>query len=157
MTREKAVNEYVIPALKNTWNEKVCAEVINALWQEPRWIPVSERLPKAGEYIGNVDRYYLVQNEYGDMLVARYTHSEYWEQIYQFKPLGDEIVAWMPLPKPYKAESEDEKSYTPEEVQNILIKEGQEHGSDYGIEWGDIIKFSPSEVGRILKAESEEA
>ena len=70
--------------------------------QEPRWIPVSERLPKAGEYIGDVDRYYLVQNEYGDMLVARYTHSEYWEQIYQFQPIGDEIVAWMPLPEPYK-------------------------------------------------------
>lgn len=35
MTREKAVNEYVIPALKNTWNEKVCAEVINTLEQEP--------------------------------------------------------------------------------------------------------------------------
>jgi hypothetical protein len=67
-----------------------------------RWIPVSERLPKAGEYVGDVDKYYLVQNEYGDMLVARYTHSEYWEQIYQFQPIGDEIVAWMPLPEPYK-------------------------------------------------------
>ena len=71
-----------------------------------RWIPVSERLPKAGEYMGDVARYYLVQNEYGDMLVARYTHSEYWEQIYQLKPIADEIVAWMPLPEPYKAEKE---------------------------------------------------
>lgn len=70
------------------------------------WIPTSERLPKAGEYIGDVDKYYLVQNEYGDMLVARYTHSEYWEQIYQLQPIGDEIVAWMPLPEPYTAESE---------------------------------------------------
>lgn len=34
MTREKAVNEYVIHALKNTWNEKVCAEAINALGKE---------------------------------------------------------------------------------------------------------------------------
>ena len=71
------------------------------------WIPASERLPEAGEYIGNVAKYYLVQNEYGDMMVARYTHSEYWEQIYQLEPVGDKIVAWMPLPKPYKAESED--------------------------------------------------
>ena len=66
------------------------------------WIPASERLPKAGEYVGNVAKYYLVQNEYGDMLVARYTHSEYWEQIYQLKPVDGEIVAWMPLPEPYK-------------------------------------------------------
>ena len=81
------------------------AMAIEAL-EHTRWIPVSERLPKAGEYIGGVDKYYLVQNEYGDMLVARYTHSEYWEQIYQLQPIGDEIVAWMPLPEPYTAESE---------------------------------------------------
>lgn len=71
-----------------------------------KWIPVTERLPKPGEYIGDVAKYYLVQNEYGDMLVARYTHSEYWEQIYQHKPYVDKIVAWMPLPEPYK-ESEE--------------------------------------------------
>lgn len=75
--------------------------------EQTRWIPVSERLPIAGEYVGDVAKYYLVQNEYGDMLVARYTHSEYWEQIYQMKPIADEIVAWMPLPEPYKAESEE--------------------------------------------------
>lgn len=73
------------------------------------WISVSERLPEAGEYVGDVAKYYLVQNEYGDMFVARYTHSGYWEQIYQLKPYADEIVAWMPLPQPYKAESEDKK------------------------------------------------
>ena len=71
------------------------------------WIPVNERLPKAGEYVGDVAKYYLVQNEYGDMLVARYTHSEHWEQIYQMKPIADEVVAWMPLPQPYKEEKED--------------------------------------------------
>ena len=74
---------------------------------EQKWIPVSERLPEAGEYVGDVPKYYLVQNEYGDMLVARYTHSEYWEQIYQLNPYADKIVAWMPLPEPYKAESEE--------------------------------------------------
>lgn len=71
-----------------------------------QWIPVSERLPKAGEYVGDVAKYYLVQNEFGDMLVARYTHSGYWEQIYQYKPCADEIVAWMPLPDSYKVEQE---------------------------------------------------
>lgn len=72
------------------------------------WIPVSKRLPKAGEYVGNIPKYYLVQNEFGDMLVARYTHSEYWEQIYQHNPIADEIVAWMPLPEPYKADKESD-------------------------------------------------
>lgn len=78
-----------------------------------KWIPVSERTPKADERIGNVAKYYLVQNEYGDMMVARYTHNWYrgqmyghWEQMYQYGPCADKIVAWMPLPKPYKAEGE---------------------------------------------------
>ena len=87
-------------------------EIIEALSnsdEDCKWIPVSERLPKAGECIGDVDKYYLVQNEYGDMLVARYTYSEYWEQIYQFKPIADEIIAWRELPQPYRAESEDER------------------------------------------------
>lgn len=72
-----------------------------------KWIPVSERMPKPGEGVGLVSRYYLVQNEYGDMMVARYTRNRHWEQMYQYGPCADEIVAWMPLPKPYKAESED--------------------------------------------------
>lgn len=35
MTREKAIKEYVIPALKHTWNEKINKEVLEALEQEP--------------------------------------------------------------------------------------------------------------------------
>ena len=75
---------------------------------QTEWISVSERLPKPGEYVGDVAKYYLVQNEYGDMMVARYTHSEYWEQIYQMKPIADEVVAWMPLPKPYDPQESEE-------------------------------------------------
>ena len=73
--------------------------------RQTEWIPVSERLPKVDEYIVDVARYYLVQNVYGDMLVARY-RGEYWVQMYQRKPIDDEIVAWMPLPSTYQAESE---------------------------------------------------
>ena len=76
--------------------------------EEQKWIPVSERLPEAGEYVGDVAKYYLVQTEYGDMMVARYTHSGYWEQIYQLNPIGDKIVAWMPLPKLYEGVEMDE-------------------------------------------------
>ena len=78
----------------DSYNEFVIAlSELPSVTPQARWIPVSERLPKAGEYVGNVDKYYLVQNEY-------------WEQIFQVKPIADEIVAWMPLPEPYKAESE---------------------------------------------------
>lgn len=74
-----------------------------------RWISVSERLPKADEYVGNIAKYYLVQNEFGDMMVARYTHSEYWVQMYQLKPIANKIIAWCELPQPFKAESEVEE------------------------------------------------
>lgn len=82
---------------------------IMALRHITGWIPVSKELPKPGELDGDVDKYYLVQNEYGDMMVARYTHSEYWEQIFQTTPIADKIVAWMPLPEEYKPESEVEE------------------------------------------------
>ena len=49
----------------------------------------------------------------------------------------------------------DEISYTPKEVRNILTKEGQEHGRKYNLKLGDTIKFSPIEVEKILKSESE--
>jgi hypothetical protein len=74
-----------------------------------RWISASERLPKADEYVGNIAKYYLVQNEFGDMMVARYTHSEYWVQMYQLKPIANKIIAWCELPQPFKAESEEEE------------------------------------------------
>lgn len=35
MNREEAIEMWVIPALKNTWNEKRCNEVLEALEQEP--------------------------------------------------------------------------------------------------------------------------
>ena len=77
---------------------------IKAIPSADKWIPVSERLPKPKEYVGDVRRYYLIQNEYGDMMVARWD-GQRWEQIYQNgKYIEDEVVAWMPLPSPYKGE-----------------------------------------------------
>ena len=35
MTREEAINKWVMPAIKNTWNEKKCGEIIEALEQVP--------------------------------------------------------------------------------------------------------------------------
>lgn len=46
-------------------------------------------------------------------------------------------------------------SYTPTEVRNILIEEGQEYATKYGFKLGDTIKFSPTEVEKILKAGSD--
>ena len=52
---------------------------------EPRWIPVSERLPKD-------DGLYLVYTE-EQPFVCPFEDGEFFI---------DEVLAWMPLPKPYE-------------------------------------------------------
>ena len=84
------------------------------------WIPCSERLPEENEYVGNVCKYYLIQDEYGDMHVAHLS-GRGWETIESVKALGCDVVAWMPLPKPYR---EDGKEYE-------LATEQMEHDALY--------------------------
>jgi len=74
--------------------------------EEPEWIPVSERLPEIKEH--HVSDVCLVYLKDGGM-----TFSELQENIFgqvgwdvereddYHEPIG-EVVAWMPLPEPYK-------------------------------------------------------
>lgn len=64
------------------------------------WIPTKERLPASNENDGIVNKYYLIQNIYGDMMVAHYDGNG-WKQMYHRKYLEDKVVAWMELPKRY--------------------------------------------------------
>lgn len=68
-----------------------------------QWIPVSEKLPEENEYIGDVCKYYLIQDEYGDMHVAHLSNVG-WIPMDSLKAIGDEVIAWMPLPPSYKGE-----------------------------------------------------
>ena len=81
--------------------EKTAREVAEKAIQELRdngifigkWIPVSERLPEE-------DGYYLVTLSNGDEVVA---HTSGIVQNHDYEP---KMLAWMPLPEPYKAEQE---------------------------------------------------
>lgn len=82
-------------AIKETYgNSEYTDEIIKTLEQEPKtwhWILVSERLPEE-------DGEYLVTTINGDV------------DIYVFHTWGaksPKVIAWMPLPEPYKAESEE--------------------------------------------------
>lgn len=68
------------------------------------WTPCSERLPKENEYEGDVCKYYLIQDEYGDMYVAHLS-SVGWIPINSLKAISDEVIAWQSSPQPYKAEN----------------------------------------------------
>jgi len=77
---------------------------LKQLREQTRWIPCSERLPKENEYVGDVCKYYLIQDEYGDICVAHLS-SVGWIPINSLKAISDEVIAWQSLPKSYKAEN----------------------------------------------------
>ncbi len=74
--------------LNNQWHYDRNA-IMEVPAAEPRWIPVTERVP---EKYG----WYLVTVEHG--LVYKCFYQEYW--------VGWKVLAWMPLPKPWKGESD---------------------------------------------------
>ena len=78
-----------------------------SLWteQESRWIPVSERLPKKNVEV-------LATTIWGAVTIAEMFSANDWLIHEGATNAGaDDIVAWMPLPKPYKAESEVEHEH----------------------------------------------
>ena len=72
---------------------------------EPHWIPVTERLPETSDavlttYIVNGDRSrrYVEESSY-------YENDESWSSPWdEYRIAGTriEVIAWMPLPEPYK-------------------------------------------------------
>ena len=81
--------------------EADCVRVaIKALEQEPRWIPVSERLPKEqGLYLVTIkscDKYYI--------------DTDLYNTLYKKGFRTPNVIAWMPLPEPYKHISGEEQT-----------------------------------------------
>jgi len=102
MTREEAIErlkagEPFSEIYDSSWNEALDM-AIKALEQEPKWIPVTERLPKPFEH------------------VLRTVKSIGWNgtsyidvDLGTICPIDTDVIAWRPLPEPYKAESEDKE------------------------------------------------
>lgn len=76
-------------------------EELKELREKDRWIPVSERLPKTGEYA-------LISCEGFDApSVGKYEEDDIGETFYlsedmPCEDLGIVVEAWRPLPEPYK-------------------------------------------------------
>jgi hypothetical protein len=91
---------------KNEHTNRVLRAIINGVETMPpinpqKWIPVSERLP---EHSGN----YLVtiaDSNYENGQVFKISWFYPSDNRWSFKNAN--VLAWMPLPEPYKAESEE--------------------------------------------------
>ena len=68
--------------------------------QEPKWIPVSEKLPKNGTWNLFTDGKNVSVERYKSDTIDHFYPNGRWFSL-------DEAIAWMPLPQPYKAESEE--------------------------------------------------
>ena len=94
-----------------TWQDPSYADPLNVLTevrdkvrelpsvipQKPRWIPVTERLPEESNE-------YLVSTVWEDVTTDYFRTDSGW-MTFEKK----EILAWMPLPQPYRGESEDKE------------------------------------------------
>ena len=71
---------------------------IDILEQEPEWIPVTERLPEEGLTV-------LIFTESGDIEFGQRDENKWeWlaESISDYWTRAEEVIAWQPLPEPYK-------------------------------------------------------
>ena len=72
------------------------------------WIPVTERLPdKNGKFLCSI------QSNFKRKKIMRIITTDFESGINRWSPdcmaFKDRVIAWMPLPEPYKAESEDKE------------------------------------------------
>jgi hypothetical protein len=104
MTREEAI--YELERMK-TWSKDlsdneieaivIALKVLSSSEKPNRWIPVSERLPEDKQSV-------LVWCPQYKNIYCAYLEKERWWIFGAFVQIvPNEVVAWMPLPLPYKA------------------------------------------------------
>ena len=104
MTRESLRKHYarIMKAFEFTPDREIyqSSKMIIDLLDKTEWIPVTERLPDEG-YSVLVMR--ITDDSYKYMRVATYQGDCWMDDTDKFnKPNPHKVIAWMPLPEPYK-------------------------------------------------------
>ena len=86
--------------VKANWDDAM--RLIKEMPTASRWIPCSELLPKYGKTV-------LITNDKGNVSYGRFRGVEFWKEdgdnYWTWKKNTIEhVLAWMPLPEPYKEE-----------------------------------------------------
>lgn len=116
ITREKAIDllDNLIGMIEDNHNsdyDTALKMAIKALEQLPDWIPISERLPEDGERVLVTHSNRPGVNYFNIVIQARWDLMRYcFFNNYGECLDNDFVCAWMPLPAPYKIESEVEKN-----------------------------------------------
>lgn len=109
MTRQKAAEicqsiKFILD--KADYSEEVeeaLEMAIKALEREPKWIPVTERLPEEGLTV-------LILAENGHIEFGQRDENKWeWlaESIADYWTEAEEVIAWQPLPEPYEESDEE--------------------------------------------------
>ena len=94
-TLEQIVNDDTLADAIKTVEEQPTVDA------EPKWIPCSEKRPsKAGHYLCSFTKPRRIDKIFVGLA--------YWTGSRWYGYRADEIIAWMPLPKPYEEERKEE-------------------------------------------------
>ena len=108
MTREEAIA--IFKGFKFLPREMKAVDMaINALKHEQRWIPVTERLPeKPYGCLVTVEDEEPMTGQWFETILPYFVgwDGKQWNDA-EGEQCPFEVIAWMPLPEPYKAESEE--------------------------------------------------
>lgn len=109
MTREqniRAILESNFAGFKDEIIDVAVKNIMALSENKGEWISVSERLPENTEYVlatDGLDMFVAWHNsEKKEMFKGWHSFDDHFDKQYP-------ILAWRPLPEPYKAESEDKK------------------------------------------------
>lgn len=109
INRQDAINAIKDWGLIDGLSEGEAIEILEDIEKVPsaqQWIPCSERLPEAGNFVLGTESDGIVDTW---VLQKSFTGKYYWTDSFEERAFDLEtVIAWMSLPKPYESGGDNE-------------------------------------------------